>query len=576
MSQPLRYIIAAIVGSVLILGGALGYISSQNFHREAELTEKLMFDQGITIIRSAELGFRCNMPTATCLEEASFRRSLQEIVVALARDNDLDFLTIFDASGKVLAHNDPSMLGKEIPALAAYVAKQGNPGSSFMGPNTFVVGGIFNPSIRNPNIAGTDQNPKTSSESLLKAEYLILVGLKRGWLNEAQRDDLRYALLQGGILLLLGLAGFVFIFVIQSYYLVNRTLSGMTTLTQNIIESMPNVLVAFDGSGKVIEANSAAKQLLGITRGQVLGEDFHNFLGASAGPLLRRIRDGQIVLDQEILLKGETAIPVALTGAPLAWEESAGAVLILRDLRELKAMEKKVKRAERLAALGRLSASVAHEIRNPLSSIKGFIQFFKKKFPPGSKEQAYTETMVGEVDRLNNVITNLLDFTRAKEPNYQDCDLVEVVRHALRLVRSDAQAKGVKILERAPEQPLLAKVDRDQLIQVLLNLFLNGLEAMPDGGTLRVGIETGRDGDFQVEITDTGPGVREEDLPQLFEPFFTTKSRGTGLGLAVALQIVENHYGTIGVTSRLGEGTTFRVSLPANGSSLASKPGESA
>jgi two-component system sensor histidine kinase HydH len=241
-------------------------------------------------------------------------------------------------------------------------------------------------------------------------------------------------------------------------------------------------------------------------------------------------------------------------------------VLILRDLREMKAMEKKVKRAERLAALGRLSAGVAHEIRNPLSSIKGFIQYFKKKFPPGSKEQRYTETMVGEVDRLNNVITNLLDFTRPKEPNFQDCDPAEVLRHALRLVRSDALARGVKIVERVPEQPLLAKADRDQLIQVFLNLFLNGLEAMPDGGMLRIGLEVGREGDFQIEIADTGSGVREDDLPQIFEPFFTTKSKGTGLGLAVALQIIENHHGTINVASRLGEGTTFRISLPADGS----------
>jgi two-component system sensor histidine kinase HydH len=576
MSQPLRHIIAAIVGSVLILAGALGYITYRNFHREAELTEKLMFDKGITIIRSAEAGFRCNMPAASCMAEPSCRRSLQEMVVDLARENDLDFLVIFDASGKVMAHNDPSMLDKEIPALAAYVAKQGHPDGDFMGPDTFVVGGIFNPSTRNPEILSPDKNPRIG-DGLSKTDFLILVGLKRGWLNEAQRVDLRYALLQGGILLLMGLAGFFFIFIIQSYYLVNRTLSGVTTLTQKIIESMPNVLVAFDGSGKVIEANSAAKQLLGITRGQMVGDDFHDYLGASAGPLLRRVKDGQIVLDQEILLKGETAIPAALTAAPLTWEDGTGAVLIIRDLRELRAMEQKVKRAERLAALGRLSASVAHEIRNPLSSIKGFIQYFKKKFPAGSKEQAYTETMVAEVDRLNNVITNLLDFTRAKEPKFQECDLAEVVHHALRLVRPDAQARGVKILERVPEQPLLARVDRDQLIQVFLNLFLNGLEAMPDGGTLQVGIETGTDGNFQVEITDSGPGIREEDLPQLFEPFFTTKSRGTGLGLAVALQIMENHHGAIGVTSRLGEGTTFKVSLPADGlSASASEPGESA
>jgi two-component system sensor histidine kinase HydH len=550
MSQSLRPVIAAIIGSVLILAVSLGYITYHNFHREAGLTEKLLFDKGVTIIRSLEAGAPCN------LEETVCQLSFQERVVDLARENDLDFLMIADASGKVLAANDTSMLGKTIPT-SVYTAKQKN-------PDTFVVGGVFKPYGQPQQVAGAKKNPLP--ESAPGGEYLIQVGLKRGWLNEAQRMDLRYTLLQGGILLLLGFAGFFFIFIIQNYYLVNQTLSEMTTLTQNIIESMPNVLVAFDGAGKVIEANSAATQLLGITRGQVVGEDFHEVLGAAAGSLLNRIRGGQVVLDQELVLKGEKEIPVALSGAPLTWESGVGAVLILRDLREIKAMEKQVKRAESLAALGRMSASVAHEIRNPLSSIKGFIQYFKKKFPSGSKEQAYTETMVGEVDRLNNVITNLLDYTRPKEPNFQEYDLAEIIRHALRLIRSDAEARGIKIVEQVPERALLARVDKDQLIQVLLNLFLNGLEAVPAGGSLRASLEVGKEGDFRIDIKDTGAGVREEDLPHIFEPFFTTKSRGTGLGLAVAQQIVENHYGTISVSSRPGEGTSFRVTLPAHGS----------
>ncbi len=552
LSRSLRPAIAAIIGSVVILAVSLGYITYRNFHREGKLTERLLFDQGITIIRSVEAGTRCNLAEPDC------RRGLQERVVDLARENDLDFLVVFDATGKVLADSDAAMVGKMMPP-SVYRTEPENRGKSLIGPDTFVVGGVFNPFNKALQAASPDQPAKS--------RYLIQVGLKRSWLNEAQRVDQRYAALQGGILLLLGLAGFFFIFVIQSYYLVNRTLSGMTTLTQNIIESMPNVLVAFDGAGKVIEANSAAQRLLGLVRGQLVGDDFHDFLGPAAGSMVRRIKGGQVVLDQEILLEGKTPIPVALTGAPLSLEGGAGAVIILRDLRELKAMEEKIKRAERLAAVGRLSASVAHEIRNPLSSIKGFIQYFKKKFPPGSKEQTYTETMVGEVDRLNNVISNLLDFTGPKEPNFQDCDLAEVIRHTLRLIRPDAQAGRVKIIEQVPDQPQPARVDRDQLIQVFLNLFLNGLEAMPDGGTLRVGLETENGGGFQINIADTGGGVQQEDLPYLFEPFFSTKSRGTGLGLAVALQIIENHHGTISVTSRLGEGTTFKIRLPAAGSS---------
>jgi two-component system sensor histidine kinase HydH len=348
----------------------------------------------------------------------------------------------------------------------------------------------------------------------------------------------------------------------------------MTTLTRNIIESMPNVLVAFDGSGRVIEANAAATRLLGVARGQLVGDDC---LGTAAAPLVRHIREGEVVLDQEVGLErgGEPAIPASLSGAPFAWEGSAGVVLILRDLREWKAMEERVKRGEKLAALGRLSASVAHEIRNPLSSIKGFAQYFRKRFPEGSREHAHSETMMSEVDRLNNVITNLLDFTRPKQPNLQEGDLAEVARHALQLVRADAQARGVEVACELPDKAP-ARFDREQLVQVLLNLFLNALEAMPDGGRLRVNLSAGAQGELRLSVSDTGCGVAEDDLPKLFEPFFTTKAKGTGLGLAVALQIVENHGGQVSVASRRGEGTTFVVSLPGGEAAAQSSPQEAA
>lgn len=232
-------------------------------------------------------------------------------------------------------------------------------------------------------------------------------------------------------------------------------------------------------------------------------------------------------------------------------------------------MEEKVHRSERLASLGRLASGVAHEVRNPLSAIKGFAQYFRDKFQTGSEDRGYADIMIQETERLNRVIDGLLDFARPRELDAGPHPLSQILERPLQLIRSDLDRKGITLTASMPE--VLVRADPDQMTQALLNLFLNSIDAMGQGGELLVAATTRpEEGRVEIRITDSGTGISQEDLSRIFDPFFSTKKKGTGLGLAITAKIIEAHRGDISVESRQGKGTTFKIYLPAE----ATRPGE--
>ncbi len=233
-------------------------------------------------------------------------------------------------------------------------------------------------------------------------------------------------------------------------------------------------------------------------------------------------------------------------------------------MQEIKALEAEVDRREHLSMMGNLAATVAHEVRNPLNAISMGLQRLKGEFQPTQDEDDYSrfiELMRGEVHRLNAIVEEFLTLAR---PLSMKPDLVKVdqlLNELTTLTESDAAVSGVEInvVNHGPRP--VVKADPDYLKQVLLNLILNGLQAMPEGGTLT--IETAaRDGKMRLSVSDTGVGIEPENLARIFEPYFTTKTDGSGLGLAIARRIVEGHGGTIDVTSRAGSGSRFEIVLP--------------
>jgi signal transduction histidine kinase len=219
-------------------------------------------------------------------------------------------------------------------------------------------------------------------------------------------------------------------------------------------------------------------------------------------------------------------------------------------------------RADRLATIGELAAGAAHEIRNPLTSIKSSLQYLESRCRE-ENEKRLLGVALRETDRIDEILAALLSFSRPTELRKEACDLVALLEESTALVAIQARAKGVDLRTSLPSAPVAVEADGSQLKQVFLNVFLNAVQAMEAGGTLTVEALRAGSGRPLVRITDTGPGIPEEALEKVFDPFFTTKKGGTGLGLSICYTIVKAHGGEIEVRSRPGEGTTVLVTLPA-------------
>ncbi len=227
-------------------------------------------------------------------------------------------------------------------------------------------------------------------------------------------------------------------------------------------------------------------------------------------------------------------------------------------------LQEAMARKEKLLALGHLAAGVAHEIRNPLSSIKGLAKYFAERTPPGGEAQELALVMAKEADRLNRVVSELLELVRPAHLNYQPVDINALIHHSLQLVSQDAQSRGIA-LQFTPRPELTSiKADPDRLNQVLLNLYLNAMQAIGRDGVIHVSASEADRQRVKIVVKDSGKGMSDEELQAIFTPYFTTKADGTGLGLAVVQNIIEQHGGTIRAESQPGAGAVFTLWLPVD------------
>ena len=255
----------------------------------------------------------------------------------------------------------------------------------------------------------------------------------------------------------------------------------------------------------------------------------------------------------------------------LAGALGMGAIFYIqhRHLREVRDLEAEVDRRERLSALGNLAAAVAHEVRNPLNAISVGLQRLREEFRPSDNHAEYArfvELMQGEVKRLNGIVEEFLSLARPIPLKPDQVRVGELLQEVIALVRADADARGIRLGLTLPPDLPAARLDRDAIKRVFLNLVLNGLEAMPGGGMLTISASALRDS-LLLTVGDTGDGIPADLLPKIFEPYVTTKTKGVGLGLSIARRIVEAHGGRIGVESQPGSGSRFTITLPVAGPS---------
>jgi signal transduction histidine kinase len=243
--------------------------------------------------------------------------------------------------------------------------------------------------------------------------------------------------------------------------------------------------------------------------------------------------------------------------------EGIGALLTMRDAESVQRLENEIELSRRLAAIGRLTSGVAHEVKNPINSIVIHLEVLKEKLQemdPGARR--HMDVISSEIQRLDRVVQTLVDFTRPVELRLTEMDLRRVIEDVAMLAGPEAQRQGVSIGRILPEEPLSVRIDPDLVKQAVLNVVLNGIQAMPNGGTLTLGASR-QDGIVSLSVQDEGAGIPPEVRDKIFNLYFTTKKKGSGIGLAMTYRVLQLHNGSVDFESRNGYGTTFWLRLPA-------------
>lgn len=563
-----------ILGAVLILVPLFLFMTIENISRQKGNTTRLLVEKGAALIRSFEAGARTGM-----MGMRWRGGQVQSLLTETARQPDIVYLLVTDDKGAILAHNDASKIGKtygEGLDFARISHSQKVEWRQVVGEKGSDIFEVFR------RFAPTDGYTPTNSDRTITNDWcechinpessgavgqVIFVGLDMGPIETARREDTRHTVVMAAILLLIAFAGIVSLFLAQAYRSTRTSLSRVKAFSDSLVENMPIGLLAIDTDGKIASFNQTSENVLQLSSKEVLGRRPEEVLSESLLDVIEQLRTGKRLVEKEMKLPiaGGKVIPMEVIATFLEEESGSflGYVILFRDLTEIQHLKNEVVRSQRLASIGRLAAGVAHEIRNPLSSIKGFATYFRERYRDIPEDQKTAEVMIQEVERLNRVIGQLLELARPMSIKKKPTSLQGLVQHTIRMIQRDAERNRIETNYEVLHEISNLSVDPDSIKQVLLNLFLNAVEAMDKGGTLSVELNKDPGAEnVQIIISDTGNGIIEEDLAHIFDPYFTTKPSGTGLGLAVVYKIIEAHGGEIEVKSHRGVGTTVTVSLP--------------
>ncbi|MFW2368529.1 MAG: two-component system sensor histidine kinase NtrB, partial [Desulforhopalus sp.] len=518
-------------------------------------------DKGETIIRSIEAGSRASMimmhhirgvdPVHTLLDEHS-------------KEDDIVFIVIYNRDGSVFEQSGrPGKTQISKPDIDFMLQndsalKEINRKTDIF---TFTKPYIMSNSLLKMHQMIEEQSLSERVSGQTKNHKIISIGLLSEEFDIARKQDVRHALFMGAILFLVGTAGLYFLFLYQKMRLTGATLADMKLYTDSVIESIPVSLVTIDANDRIVSCNQNTQEIFGYPLDELVDRDVHHALPGCSETIAEACGtscDHSV----ECVTRDGRNIPLHISCSPLVNHnnENIGKVLIIRDMSSIKRMELQLERSRRMAALGKMAAGIAHEIRNPLGTLRGFAQFFGGQTDTGVDGKKYSALMVSEIDRLNQTVSGLLQFSRPREPQLQSFPLDLLVEKTVTLMKSDLTNHKVQF-DVQLNSDIELKADPDLLLQVLMNLLKNSINATTSGG--KISLLCLEAGDFiRIAITDDGCGMSGKERERMFDPFFSTTKMGTGLGLAVSHQIIEQHHGTFEVQTEQGRGTTITVVLP--------------
>ena len=352
----------------------------------------------------------------------------------------------------------------------------------------------------------------------------------------------------------------------------------MRTYLDSILESMENGVIGIDTAARVTRFNRAATAITGYSADEVLGRKYEELFrqhGENEEPSLLSIlrTRKEMARNEKVFWNREgQPVPVSYRTSPLhdRHGDCIGAVEIFTDVSRIKALENEMQHARTMAALGEMSATVAHEIRNPLGAMGMWAGLLERDLPADDTRSVTLKKIIEGLSRLNKIVSNLLVYTRPVKAKFRKMTIETVLAEVADFVEIEVERLGRPITvkkEWDADAPTFVLADPEKMEQVTMNLCLNAIQAMPQGGILTIGTEkpsaAARGGTYACFVVrDTGEGIRRHDLQKIFDPFFTTRENGTGLGLAIVKKFVEFHGGHIDVQSRIGDGAAFRVFLP--------------
>ncbi len=571
------WIFATAVGLLLAI---VLVFAVNNLQREQRLANENLLNQGRGIIRMLEAGTRATMMRMGSTDADH----LQHLVEQAAAEPEIVYIALIDREGIILAHSDPELINTNLPFpppeatandthAGTYHRLREGPG---LDQRVFEVSSSFAPFVgRGGRHRHMEHHPRMRRPPALDnstEELLILVGLDMSEAEAVLSQNRRHIFFISLALLLVGIGGWLALLGAQGYRTAERTLRYVQAFTGLLISRLPLGIIAVDRQGRIETCNEVAAGMCAASTAGLIGKPAGKVLPELIADQLKDPLSTEEVIDREIRLSpehgstGGEQMTVMLSAVPIRDREQQliGRVVLLHDVTRMQEMEKEVQRHERLVALGKMAAGVAHEIRNPLSSIKGLATLLGSGDRENRREEQAARLLVSEVERVNRSISELLDFARPQALDFRPVKLNELLNNSLQLVKADAQSLGVELKLQPASEPPTIRLDADRITQVLLNLYLNSLQAMPDGGTLEVGMdwkpETGK---VTIRVRDTGGGIAPEILPRITDPYFTTKPEGSGLGLALVQKIIDDHGGRMEFASQPNQGTTVTITLPA-------------
>jgi PAS domain S-box-containing protein len=406
-------------------------------------------------------------------------------------------------------------------------------------------------------------------ESSHYPEGIFRIGLSLDSYNQAASRFTRQTVLVSIVILLAALLVIAILIVNQQYLAAREALQKSESLTASILESMNSAVLAVDSSGGVTAFNRVAAEFFSVSRHQTIGEAYSKSFPKDewliSQVLYKKMEVRNYEFKYRIVGGEEKNLLVSNSGIYNKQGKLQGAISVIHDITDLKRLEEESKRSERLSALGNLAAGVAHEIRNPLNAIAIAAQRLKTEFKPTQAEKDYEsflKSILSEIKRLDQIVNQFLSLARSQKLNLEPTDTAFYLADVLDLVKMEAEERKIRLVKRLEEAGTV-NLDRQEMKKALLNIILNGIQAMEPGGTLTVETRKRQEENvFQIAISDTGKGISAGELTKIFQPYFSTKEKGSGLGLAIAHRIVSDHKGKIEVKSEMGKGTSFIISLP--------------